>query len=138
MIFRKIAFLLLIIWWGAFTFYAGIVIPVGMKVLGSHTEMGFITQEITNYINVFSLPIFLFSTYIFRAEKRIFSLSIFLVFLQIALFVLHHKLGYLLDCQLFIVKNKILFYSFHRIYLLVSTLIWLLVSGLIISEIRRK
>lgn len=55
---RKINLLLLSIWWGAFTFYSGEVINVDMQVLGNHTEMGFITQAVTGYINSISLPIF--------------------------------------------------------------------------------
>ncbi len=138
MIFRKIVFVLLSIWWGGFTFYAGIVIPVGMKVLGSHTKMGFITQEVSNYLNYFGLPIFLFTAYIFRAKKWLFSFGILLVFLQIMLFILHIKLDYLLDYQLFKTKSKEVFYNFHRIYLLISTLIWLLITGLMVLEIRKK
>lgn len=145
---RKIAFVLLIIWWGAFTFYAGIVVPVGMRVLGSHTEMGFITQEVTNYLNYLSLPIFLFVSYVFRTEKWLFRLGILLIFLQISLFILHAKLFNLLagryaaagvpHFQSFIVKSKTIFYSLHRIYLLISTLIWLIVSGLVIIKVRQK
>ena len=138
MIFRKIAFILLIIWWGAFSFYAGIVIPVGMNVLGSHIKMGFITQEVSNYLNYFGLPIFLFSSYIFRTEKWFFRFGILLVFLQIILFVLHIKLDYLLDFQLFSIKFKSIFYPFHRIYLLISTLIWLLITSSVVLEIRRN
>ena len=103
---RKIALIVLSIWWGAFTFYAGIVIHVGMKVLGSHTEMGFITQEVTNYINYYSLPTFVFVTYIFRQEKCFFRLGILLIFLQISLFILHKKLFQTLDFQAIAVKQK--------------------------------
>lgn len=138
MISRKLAIALLLIWWGAFTFYAGIVVSVGMKVLGSHTEMGFITQEVTNYLNYISLPIFLFVSYIFRAEKWLFRLGILLIILQIILFVLHGKLFNLLDFQLLTVKSKTVFYSLHRIYLLVSTLIWLIVSAIILVEVQKN
>lgn len=133
---RKLAFLF--IWWGAFTFYAGIVVPVGMKVLGSHIEMGFITQEVTNYLNFISLPIFLYVCYIFRAEKLQFRLGILLIMLQIILFVLHDKLFNLLEFQLFTVKSKSVFYSLHRIYLLLSTFIWLIVSGIIFVEVKKN
>lgn len=135
---RKIAFGLLSIWWGAFTFYAGIVVPVGMKVLASHTKMGFITQEVTNYLNYFSLSIFLYTTFVFRIEKRLFRLSILLVILQISLFALHCKLAYLLDFQSLTVKSRDFFYSLHQIYLLISTVIWLIVSGLMFVEVRRR
>lgn len=143
MTYKKSALIVLSVWWGGFTFYAGIVIPIGMKVLGSHTKMGFITQEVTNYVNYFGLPIFVFVTYVFRKEKWLFGISILLVFLQISLFILHEKLFYLLaggvpHFQAFMVKSKTEFYNLHRIYLLISTLIWVLVSGLIFVEISKK
>ena len=57
------------IWWGVFTFYSGVVIPVGMKVLGSHTEMGFVTQEVSQYLNSISLLLFLFYAYSLRNQE---------------------------------------------------------------------
>ncbi|CAH0994140.1 hypothetical protein EMA8858_00247 [Emticicia aquatica] len=135
---RKITVVLLIIWWGAFTFYAGIVVPIGMRVLGSHTKMGFITQAVTNYLNYFSIIIFVGTAFQYRTQKKLFGLSILLIFLQITLFILHFKLNLFLDFQLFIVKSKASFYLFHRIYLLISTLIWLLLSTIILVEVKNN
>ena len=42
---------------GAFTYYADVVVPLGMNVLSSHTQMDFIMQEITKYLNIFGLVI---------------------------------------------------------------------------------
>jgi hypothetical protein len=134
---QKIALLLLIIWWGAFTFYSGVVINVGIKVLGSHTQMGFITQEVTNYLNFISLPIFIFTAYVFRSEKRFFIAALSLVLLQVVLFFVHLELDKLLDFEQRIVINKAFFYSLHRIYLWTSTIIWLIVSGMIVVESRK-
>ena len=135
---RKINLLLLSIWWGAFTFYSGIVINVGMQVLGSHTEMGFITQVVTGYINFISLPIFAFVAYTVRSEKRFFIVAIFLVLLQVVLFLLHFELDKLLDFEQRVVLNKLVFYSLHRIYLLISTVIWLIVCGVLFFLVKRK
>ena len=33
-------------------FYGGVVVPVGGRILGSETEQGFITQAVTNYLNL--------------------------------------------------------------------------------------
>ncbi|GGD67567.1 hypothetical protein GCM10011514_34560 [Emticicia aquatilis] len=135
---KKISMVLLCIWWGAFTFYSGVVINVGMQVLGSHTEMGFITQAVTNYLNFISLPIFAFAAYAFRAEKRFFIAAIFLVLLQVVLFFVHFKLDKLLDFGQRVVLNKAVFYSLHRIYLWTSTVIWLIVSGILLLMIKKK
>ena len=133
---KKISSVMLSIWWGAFTFYSGVVINVGMQVLGSHTEMGFITQAVTNYLNFISFPILVFMAYTFRTEKRFFTTALLLVFLQAILFFLHFELDKLLDIEQRIILNRATFYSFHRVYLLISTLIWLIVSGILILTVR--
>ncbi len=135
---KKTSTVLLCIWWGAFTFYSGVVINVGMQVLGSHTEMGFITQAVTSYLNFISLPIFVFMAYTFRAEKRFFIAAIFLVFLQVILFFVHFELDKLLDFEQQIVLNKAIFYTLHRVYLLISTVIWLIVSWILLLKIKKK
>src|SRR5262245_13630283 len=42
----------LMFWQGGFTFYGGVVVPVGSDVLGSEREQGFITRKVTNYLNL--------------------------------------------------------------------------------------
>src|ERR1700746_354095 len=42
----------LMFWQGGFTFYGGVVVPVGSAVLGSEREQGFITRKVTNYLNL--------------------------------------------------------------------------------------
>jgi hypothetical protein len=42
----------LMFWQGGFTFYASVVVPIGQEVLGSHTAQGFITREVTQYLNL--------------------------------------------------------------------------------------
>jgi hypothetical protein len=39
-------------WQGGFMFYGGVVVPTGAAVLGSEVEQGFITQSVTNYLNL--------------------------------------------------------------------------------------
>jgi hypothetical protein len=134
--------IVLSIWWGAFTFYAGIVVPVGMQVLGSHTEMGFITQQVTNYLNVFSLIAFLIYAYLLKNEevkkgnlvKEITVIS--LIGFQLLLFLLHSYQTDLLDFALHKVLDYDIFYLLHRIYLIVETIIWVTVSGLIFNELK--
>ncbi len=132
------------IWWGAFTFYAGVVIPIGMKVLGSHTEMGFITQQVTIYINIFSLIIFFIYAYCLKNEEvKVNNLveemiAISLIGFQLLLFLLHYYQTDLLDFENHKINNRENFYLLHRIYLIVVTLIWLVVSFLIVKELIKK
>ena len=48
---RYLVLAALLFWQGGFTFYAVVVVPVGQEVLGSHKEQGFITREVTKYLN---------------------------------------------------------------------------------------
>lgn len=72
----------------------------------------------------------------FRAEKRFFIAAVLLVLLQLLLFFVHVKLDNLLDFEQRIVLNKAAFYSLHRVYLLTSTAIWLIVSGLLFAKLK--
>src|SRR5438105_223696 len=40
------------LWLGGFTFYGAVVIHVGAEVLGDHRPVGFITQEVSQWLNV--------------------------------------------------------------------------------------
>src|SRR5258708_40039244 len=51
MIRRYTVLLAFALWMGGFTFYSTIVIPTGAKVLGGEREVGFITQQVTNWLN---------------------------------------------------------------------------------------
>jgi hypothetical protein len=139
--YNRLKIIALSLWWGAFTFYAGIVVPVGMNLLGSHTEMGFITQQVTIYINIFSLIIFLFFAYCLKNEeltthKLVEEIVIIsLIGFQLLLFLLHNYQTDLLDFENHKIINRDNFYLLHRIYLIVETLIWAVVSVLIIKEV---
>jgi hypothetical protein len=51
--FRRLLVIAVIAWWlGGFTFYSGVAVPVGMQVLGSHRTVGFVTERVTNWLNV--------------------------------------------------------------------------------------
>jgi hypothetical protein len=127
---KKFTQIVLCIWWGGFTFYAGIVVPVGMRVLGSHILMGKITQEVSNYINWFSFGVFLWLGYFLKKSPPSSSILVkeILVFTligcQLLLFLLHSYLSELVDNQ----SINDIFYLYHRIYLIISTCIWGIVS----------
>lgn len=42
-------------WQGGFTFYSGVVVHVGSRVLESHLQQGLVTQSVTNYLNLAGL-----------------------------------------------------------------------------------
>ena len=46
------ALLAMALWWGGLTFYAAVVVPTGVEVLGGAAEQGFITQRVSNIINL--------------------------------------------------------------------------------------
>jgi hypothetical protein len=140
---NKLKIITLSIWWGAFTFYAGIVVPTGMNVLGSHTQMGFVTQEVSKYLNIFSLFLFIIYAYSLRnnefSEDVLFEqiVSFSLIGFQLLLFVIHYFLTDLLDFEHHIVLNQDKFYVFHRVYLIIETLIWLVVSWILIKSFQQ-
>lgn len=39
-------------WQGGFFFYAAVVVPIGSDVLGSPITQGFVTQEVTRWLNI--------------------------------------------------------------------------------------
>ena len=49
---RFLVLVALMFWLGGFTFYAAVVVPVGQEDLGSHLEQGFITRQVTKYLNL--------------------------------------------------------------------------------------
>ncbi len=49
---RFVVIAVLMFWQGGFTFYAAVVVPVGQEVLGSHMEQGFITRQVTGWLNI--------------------------------------------------------------------------------------
>ena len=139
--YNQLKIIILGIWWGAFTFYSGIVVTVGMQVLGSHLQMGFITQQVTVYLNIFSLIVFISYIYCLHNEEftanslveQIAAISI--VGFQLLLFLLHFYLTDLLDFEKHLIINQDNFYLLHRIYLIIETVIWLVISILIIKGI---
>src|SRR5579862_415267 len=46
----------LAVWFGGFTFYSTAVIATSQEVLHSHLRAGLITQQVTNWLNLISLP----------------------------------------------------------------------------------
>src|SRR5947209_17239059 len=49
---RLLLLWLLMFWLGGFTFYAGVVVPIGTEVLESSLAQGWITRRVTTWLNV--------------------------------------------------------------------------------------
>lgn len=121
-------------WMGGFTFYAAVVIPTAHEVLGSHLEVGFITRQVTWWLNWAAVPalaLLLWRLIAARADastrsRRALAISLAAMTLaQLALFVLHPRLDAMLDSGAQSIMHRARFYSAHRIYLLVSAAQWL-------------
>jgi hypothetical protein len=132
---RVVVALLFAIWWGGFTFYAGIVVPIGQRVLGSATAQGFVTQPVSDRINLIgAIVIVMLGWNLVSARRaasprvrRVLVISwVVLAIAQLVLFVLHPRLDGMLDLTTrSIAVDRSVFYAMHRVYLLVATAQWL-------------
>ncbi len=143
----KLAVFCFFLWWGGFTFYAAFVIPTGQKILGDHLQMGLISQQVSTQLNyiafvAFSLLVvneFADNEYSFR-KIRLFAKICLPVMIGLVVFlILFHPL---LDCSLDPLKKVVLdknqFYFLHRIYLIVSSILWLIGSVYIALLLRKR
>ncbi|MEM6634195.1 MAG: hypothetical protein AAF694_31250 [Bacteroidota bacterium] len=125
-------FILFSIWFGGFTFYAAVVIPIGTEVIGS-TEQGFITQQVSNWLNgiggiaLIGLAWLAFRIYQHRGFKWLWF---FLCISWLLLLILHPVLDRFLLPGTYEVADPEEFYGWHRIYLLIHTIQWLASLGI--------
>lgn len=142
---RRVALFLSIAFsFGGFSFYAGIVVPIGSDVFDA-TSQGFVTQRATDILNLASgvSGLLLFWEAIAgwkhrtRRQNILYwsALSIYAIAL-IALIGLHPQMDQLLEPSHFLVKEPLRFYNLHRIYLWASTFQWLATIVLIVSICR--
>ena len=130
-----LAILLLAVWWGGFTFYALVVVPTGHRVLHSKVRQGFITQQVTNKLNVLggvTLAVLLWQTMANRrqhaspARRRVAWISWAVLAFTLGVLVwMHPHLDAMLDPVARSVTDDNRFYEWHRWYLLVATAQWL-------------
>ena len=127
-------------WVGGFFFYAGVVVPTGSRVLESDREQGFITQQVTGWLNLSSIPvlaIFFVDVLIQRRVQSTFARRthlatwIGMVLAQVVLFVVHASLDGHLDSTAHRVLSRAQFYPTHRVYVIVATLQQLFAIGYI-------
>jgi hypothetical protein len=124
----------LMFWQGGFTFYAGVVVPIGADVLGSAQEQGFITRHVTGYLNlagVLALGLLGWDVVAARDAKgwRRWARRLAWAGMVLALAFLmwlHPHLDQLLDAQTGRIRERSFFRTGHRWYLWVSTAQWAL------------
>jgi hypothetical protein len=121
------------LWFGGFTFYSAVVIHVGHHVLGSRTETGFITQQVTHWLNLISIPallILLWNTAsawpsIPRSIRLTLAATLaIMLFAEVALFIIHPMLDRLLDPAAHEIIEPGRFRSLHKLYMNTSTVQW--------------
>ncbi|MHB8519934.1 MAG: hypothetical protein ACYDH9_04165 [Limisphaerales bacterium] len=122
------------LWFGGFTFYSLVVIHTGHRIFGGSREVGFLTQQVTRWLNlagVAALLILLWNTMAGWHGARPglrwgLAASLFLmVAVQVSLFTLHPMLDRLLDAQTHRILDRTQFVHLHHAYVNLSTTQWL-------------
>jgi hypothetical protein len=142
MLLRFLTIAAVAVWFGGFTFYSTVVIATAQEVLHSHIRAGLITQQVTNWLNLISLPALAICSanliWLRKSPSRKWLLVLIASFgamaaLQVALFAFHP----VLDRQ--IVNREIgdegVFFKLHRVYLVLSTAQWLATQGYLWSAL---
>ncbi|MBI3875236.1 MAG: hypothetical protein HY300_04615 [Verrucomicrobia bacterium] len=124
---------LLIVWLGGFTFYTGVVIRVGHAMYPDRETIGFLTRDVTfwlNWIGLLSLALLAPNCRLDsrNAPRRLrcglfASLGLITVALT-ALFLLHGAINGTLDVAAHRVVERARFHKLHEIYEAVATVQW--------------
>jgi hypothetical protein len=120
-------------WQGGFMFYGGVVVPVGGKLLGSEVDQGFITQTVTNYLNlaggvcllVWGGTLWFDTRHVPKWRWLCWVLWWCLIFGIAVLLPLHVLMDRLLDASTRSILEVQQFHLLHRVYLTTSTAQWL-------------
>ena len=131
MIRRYAVLLTFALWMGGFTFYTLIVIPTGGKVLGSERDVGFITQQVTNWLNWIGLLALVVLGWNARAEgwalQNFFTSAwLAMAVTEAGLFLIHRVIDNLLDIEAHKIHGPLdHFFVWHRSYMAVASVQWL-------------
>lgn len=118
----------LAVWWGGLTFYAAIVVPLGIEQFGG-VEQGLLTQRVTVRLNVAGtiVGICLLADALYCKPRNCRAvLASVLLGLQGWLWFLHSRLSRWLEAVLSSLHSDELFYHEHRVYLWVTSAQWLI------------
>ncbi len=144
LVFRRMVLLAsLMFWQGGFMFYGGVVVPVGGRILGSETNQGFITQSVTNYLNLAgAVCLFVWLEHLWHDRRNGVSRSEWGLWISafVSLIILagiHVKMDHMLSVETSSVLDPEWFGRFHRLYLVTSSLQWLASLALLFLAVLR-
>ncbi len=121
------------LWLGGFTFYSAVVIHVGTDVLGDHRQVGFITQRVSNWLNLIGAVALVLAFWNMaaiwrmaaRGTRAVLGATWLVMAISLAaLVVLHRSLDGVLNTNLQEIVNYDEFLWLHGAYLAVSTVQW--------------
>lgn len=135
---RMLAIMLLALWWGGFSFYAGRVVFIGHEVLRSKVRQGFITERVTTELNWLGPAMLavvgweLFASLSFSRRRGAWIAWVVTLLTTFTLILLHTKLAGMLDFDTRQVTDDSIFYKWHRIYLCAASAQWLAGGALLL------
>lgn len=118
---------------GGFTFYALIVIPTAERVLDSMRDTGFITRQVTHWLNLIGAGVLvvlpcLFASGFGRHPQRLRTGAagtwVIMVVAQAGLFIVHPMMDGLLEVQGHKLHDYEQFSRLHTVYLTFATIQW--------------
>ena len=120
------------LWWGGLTTYAVIVVQIGTELFGA-SEQGFVTQRVTNWLNVLG-AVWLACT-LWPARRSWGTMTLWGVQAVClgSLALIHRQLDAMLDPVSRFVVSDGDFYGIHRLYLLATAVQWFVGLGLLWS-----
>ncbi len=134
---RMLAVVIWSLWWGGLTFYAGVVVPLGTRQLGS-VDQGFITQQVTHVLNGLAAATLLVTARgVWRLGTRWERGAWLSAAISLAgLYLVHGRLDALLDTTQHVVRDESRFYRLHQVYLWLTVVQWLAGLGLLRGLLR--
>jgi hypothetical protein len=130
---RIAAVLAMAFWWGGLTFYGLVVVPIGVDVLGGATEQGFVTRQVSNWINlsgaVTLVVLLIAGATTWNGAGRIAKATLAVSWLvmaaaQTVLAMLHPRLNAMLNIQSQSISDPATFHPLHEFYLTVTGVQW--------------
>lgn len=126
------------LWFGGFTFYAALVVPVANSILPDATQFGFVTQKVTHGINALHGAFLVVATWEVVTQYRlanqrrwqlhILALAIILsAAALVCLLLIRVRLDAMMNGATFEINEPEggSFYGTHAMYLNLSTVTWL-------------
>ena len=124
-------------------FYGGVVVSVGAEVLGSDTKQGFITQAVTNYLNLAGVVCLIVWLEHLWQSRRIgvswaeWGLWCFAAISLVGLAGIHVRMDRILTAETEGVMDPKQFGLLHKMYIGTSSLQWLASLTLLFLALRR-